>query len=175
MSEPFIAEIRLFPYTFAPRGWAYCNGQTLPLSQNTALFSLIGTTYGGDGRTTVGLPNLRDRAAMHPGLGPGLTPRALGQTGGADQVTLTEAQTPNHTHIMTVTKNDPTTNDPKDHYTSKHQDANRGKMYKKDATLDVMMSPAAIAPAGGESHENIQPCLGIPFCIALDGIYPTRS
>ena len=100
MSEPFIAEIRIFPFTFAPRGWAFCNGQVLPIAQNTALFSLIGTTYGGDGRTTLGLPNLMARAPMHPGRGPGLTQRRLGETGGTSTVTLTEAQVPAHSHAL---------------------------------------------------------------------------
>jgi microcystin-dependent protein len=98
MSEPFIAEIRIFAGNFAPRGWAFCDGQLLPISQNTALFSLIGTTYGGDGRTTTALPNLQGRAPMHPGRGPGLTERRLGQKGGVETVTLSEAQMPNHNH-----------------------------------------------------------------------------
>ena len=92
MSEPFVAEIRIVAFNFAPRGWAFCNGQLLPISQNTALFSLIGTTYGGDGRTTTALPNLKGRAPMHPGRGPGLTERRLGQRGGTEAVTLSEAQ-----------------------------------------------------------------------------------
>ena len=99
MSEPFLAEIRIFAGNFAPRGWAFCNGQLLPIAQNTALFSLIGTTYGGDGRTTTGLPNLQGRAPMHPGRGPGLTARRLGESGGAETVTLSESQMPSHTHI----------------------------------------------------------------------------
>jgi len=100
MSEPFIAEIGIFAGNFAPRGWAFCNGQILPISQNTALFSLVGTTYGGDGRTTFALPNLQGRAPMHPGTGPGLTTRRLGQSGGVETVTLSEAQMPSHTHTM---------------------------------------------------------------------------
>ncbi len=103
MSEPFVAEIRIFAGNFAPRGWAFCNGQLLPVSQNTALFSLIGTTYGGDGRTTTALPNLQARAPMHPGRGPGLTARRLGQKVGVDTVTLTEAQIPSHTHTARAT------------------------------------------------------------------------
>ena len=98
MSEPFLAEIRIFAGNFAPRNWAFCNGQLLPIAQNTALFSLIGTTYGGDGRTTTALPNLQGRAPMHPGNGPGLTPRRLGESGGTETITLTESQMPNHQH-----------------------------------------------------------------------------
>ena len=100
MSEPFVAEIRIFAGTFAPRGWAFCNGQLLPIAQNTALFSLIGTVYGGDGRSTTALPNLQGRAPMHPGTGPGLTTRRLGQSAGAETVALTAAHTPSHTHSM---------------------------------------------------------------------------
>ncbi|MFN2335087.1 MAG: phage tail protein, partial [Wenzhouxiangellaceae bacterium] len=100
MSEPFIAEIRIFAGNFAPRGWAYCDGQLLPISQNTALFSLIGTTYGGDGRNTTALPNLQGRTPMHPGRGPGLTSRRLGERGGVEAVTLSEAQMPNHNHAL---------------------------------------------------------------------------
>ena len=102
MSEPFIAEVRIFATNFAPRGWAFCNGQLLSIAQNTALFSLVGTTYGGDGRTTFGLPNLKGRLPMHPGRGPGLTSRKLGQTGGVTTVTLTEAQLPNHSHTISA-------------------------------------------------------------------------
>ena len=100
MSEPFIAEIRIFAGNFAPRGWSFCDGQLLPISQNTALFSLIGTTYGGDGRSTTALPNLEGRAPMHPGRGPGLTARRLGQTVGTETVPLSEAQIPRHTHTL---------------------------------------------------------------------------
>ena len=102
MSEPFIAEIRIFAGNFAPRSWAFCNGQLLPIAQNTALFSLIGTTYGGDGRTTTALPNLQGKAPMHPGRGPGLTVRQLGQTGGSETVSLTEAQMPSHNHSLQI-------------------------------------------------------------------------
>ena len=98
MSEPFIAEVRIFAGNFAPRGWAFCNGQLLPIAQNTALFSLLGTVYGGDGRTTVGLPDLQGRAAMHPGRGPGLTPRVLGQKLGAETVALSSDQLGTHNH-----------------------------------------------------------------------------
>ena len=100
MSEPFVAEIRIFAGNFAPRGWAFCDGQLLPISQNTALFSIIGTTYGGDGRSTTALPNMKGRTPMHPGRGPGLTSRRLGQRGGAEYVTLAESQMPSHTHTV---------------------------------------------------------------------------
>src|SRR5688572_26556496 len=100
MADPFVAEIRIYPFNFAPRGWAFCNGQLMPLSQNTALFSLLGTTYGGDGRSTFGLPNLQGSAVMHPGQGPGLSLRSLGETGGSDTVTLLQSGIPAHTHAL---------------------------------------------------------------------------
>src|ERR687883_1429233 len=104
MADPFVAEIRIFPFTFAPRGWAFCNGQLMSISQNTALFSLLGTTYGGDGRTTFGLPNLQGSAAMHPGQGPGLSLHDLGETGGSDTVSLLESEIPSHSHtLMSIT------------------------------------------------------------------------
>src|SRR6476469_1313020 len=105
MADPFVAEIRIFPFNFAPTGWAECNGGLLPISQNTALFSLLGTNYGGDGRSTFGLPDLRGRAPLHPGAGPGLTPRTIGEIGGADSVTLLQNQIPGHTHDVRVATN----------------------------------------------------------------------
>jgi len=100
MADPFVAEIRIFPFSFAPKGWAFCDGQLLPLSQNTALFSLVGTTYGGDGKSTFALPDLRGRAPMHPGQGQGLSPRVLGETGGSETATLSESEMPAHSHSM---------------------------------------------------------------------------
>jgi microcystin-dependent protein len=147
MSEPFIAEIRIFAGNFAPRGWAFCNGQLLPVAQNTALFSLIGTTYGGDGRTTTALPNLQGRAPMHPGRGPGLTSRRLGESGGSETVTLSTAQMPNHNHpLMASAEN-----------------------------LVPMANEALPAAGGSQSHNNMQPYLAINFIIALTGLYPSRS
>ncbi|MCP4693414.1 MAG: phage tail protein [Desulfobacterales bacterium] len=176
MSEPFIAEIRIFPYNFAPRGWAYCDGQMLPISQNTSLFSLIGTTYGGDGRTNMALPNLKDRAAMHPGRGPGLSHRNLGQAGGSAVHTLTADQMPAHTHSVTATKNNPTSADPKDLYFSKHRDPGKGFAYSENQALNVKMSPQAVSRTGAsQAHQNMQPYLGVAFFIALVGLYPQRN
>ncbi len=172
MSEPFVAEIRIFAGNFAPRGWAFCNGQLLPISQNTALFSLIGTTYGGDGRTTCALPNLEGRAPMHPGRGPGLTPRSLGESGGSDTVTLTEAQMPPHTHGATAVVapgNDAT---PADNYPARGVGVNA----YSDATPDTSMASGAVSAAGGGvPHNNMQPFLTVNFIIALVGLYPSRS
>ncbi len=173
MSEPFVAEVRIFAGNFAPRGWAFCNGQLLPVSQNTALFSLIGTTYGGDGRTTTALPNLEGRAPMHPGRGPGLTSRRLGQRGGTETVTLSEAQMPNHTHTLRgrnapASANAPSTN------TSLAR-SSLGFAYK-DATPGVSLNAGSLKNTGGSQfHNNLQPFLTMNFIIALVGLYPSRS
>lgn len=174
MSEPFIAEIRIFAGNFAPRGFAFCNGQLLPIAQNTALFSIIGTIYGGDGRTTTGLPNLQGRAPMHPGSGPGLTQRRLGETGGATTVTLTEAQMPNHNHTMRAAAfpADLQSPSPDRAMTRSSVDA-----YQTDSTSNlVVMATEALPPAGGsQPHNNRQPFLALNFIIALTGVFPSRS
>ncbi len=176
MSEPFIAEIKIFAGNFAPRGYALCNGQLLPISQNTALFSLIGTTFGGDGRTTTALPNLQGRAPMHPGRGPGLTPRRLGESGGTETVALSESQMPNHTHSIQVHGADPAElNAP---------GANRalarssgGFSYQQNTTNNLVnLAPATLPSTGGSSsHDNHQPTLTLNFIIALVGVFPSRG
>lgn len=173
MSEPFIAEIRIFAGNFAPRSWAFCDGQLLPISQNTALFSLIGTTYGGDGRTTTALPNLKGRAPMHPGRGPGLTSRRLGQRGGVETVTLTDAQMPGHTHAVTASAEDGGDNTPVGGTTSTTE-ANQ-RIYANAANLVAMASEALVSAGGSQPHTNMQPYLTINFIIALQGLYPSRS
>jgi len=176
MSEPFIAEIRIWALNFAPRGWAFCNGQLLPIAQNTALFSIIGTTYGGDGRTTTGLPNLQGRAAMHPGNGPGLTPRRLGQRSGATTVTLTQAQMPSHKHVGTGTGREAdsgsaTSGDPVGRYLATTSGTS-ARLYRDSTDL----SPTGATSGGsGQAHENMQPHLGLYYTIALQGVYPSRS
>ncbi len=175
MSEPFIAEIRIFAGNFAPRGWAFCDGQLLPIAQNTALFSLIGTTYGGDGRTTTALPNLQGRAPMHPGRGPGLTSRRLGQRGGSDTITLAESQMPNHTHAFMGT----TENGVQGTLTSSAILARSrgGALYQTNSSGNLVnMANQALPSAGGsQSHNNMQPFLTINFIIALVGLYPSRD
>jgi microcystin-dependent protein len=176
MSEPFIAEIRILSFNFAPRGWAFCDGQLLPIANNTALFSLIGTTYGGDGRTTTALPNLQSRSPMHPGRGPGLTARRLGQKVGTETVTLTEAQIPNHSHSLWVTKDPPSTGNPAGLFPTKHLDDAKGDIYKENPSLNATFASAAVATSGGsQAHENMQPFLTLNFCIALQGLYPSRG
>jgi microcystin-dependent protein len=171
MSEPFIAEIRIFAGNFAPRGWAFCNGQLLPIAQNTALFSLIGTIYGGDGRTTTALPNLQGRAPMGPRSGPGLTTRTLGQHGGATTVTLTEAQMPSHNHPAPTEASAETADsgDPRNRYLA----VTTPRIYRDEGTV-VDMAPTSTV-GGGQAHDNRQPYLGLNFIIALVGLYPSRS
>ena len=171
MSEPFIAEIRIFAGNFAPRGWAFCNGQLLPISQNTALFSLIGTTYGGDGRTTTALPNLEGRAPMHPGRGPGLTARRLGERGGAETVTLTEAQMPSHGHDYQGTNATAQQAEPGGAHPARSPDEDA---YGSGATV-AMSADATGHNGGGQPHNNLQPFLVLNFIIALTGLYPSRS
>jgi len=172
MSEPFIGEIKIFSYNFAPRGWAFCCGQLLPISQNTALFSILGTTYGGDGRTTFGLPNLKDRAPMHPGNGPGLTSRRLGQLGGVDNVTLSLAQMPSHTHTLTGSNALADTPD-----AIANTLARATNHYQSNITGSLVpLATESMPPlGGGQSHNNRQPSLALGFCIALVGVYPSRS
>ena len=174
MSEPFIAEVRIFAANFAPRGWAFCNGQLLPIAQNTALFSLIGTTYGGDGRTTTALPDLQGRAPMHPGRGPGLTSRRLGERVGVETVTLSEAQMPQHTHGLQGLPVPSSTNTPSN--TTTFARSVGGKAYKENATANAPLDTGALLNAGGgQAHNNLQPFLAINFIIALVGLYPSRS
>ena len=177
MSEPFIAEVRIFAGNFAPRGWAFCDGQLLPIAQNTALFSLIGTTYGGDGRTTTALPNLRGRAPMHPGRGPGLTARRLGQSGGVETVTLSEAQMPSHTHPANVTLQPGNQDDPSPNEYLAAGPTPATTLYGDgSATLNATLDASALPDAGGsQSHNNMQPFLTMSFIIALVGVYPSRA
>ena len=172
MSEPFIAEIRIFAGNFAPRGWAFCDGQLLPIAQNTALFSLIGTTYGGDGRTTTALPNLEGRSPMHPGRGPGLTDRRLGQRGGVEQVTLTEAEIPNHSHSLMAANAPAEQREPLNNSLAR---SINGTIYRNGGTLVSMAEQALPSAGGSQGHNNMQPFLVMNFIIALVGLYPSRS
>lgn len=175
MADPFVAEIRIFPFNFAPRGWAWCDGQILPLSQNTALFSLLGTTYGGDGKSNFALPDLQGRAPMHPGQGPGLSAHDLGETGGSETVTLLESEIPSHSHAMRASSDAADNNLPTGMMASKP--LGRGNnMFTAASSPLVQMSGNALAPAGGDQpHNNLQPYLTFYFCIALQGVYPPRT
>jgi len=171
MSEPFVGEIRMFAGNFAPRGWAFCDGQLLAVSQNDALFSLLGTIYGGDGRTTFGLPDLRGRIPIHAGHGPGLSERRLGAKGGAEKVTLTVNQLPSHGHGMHASGASATGNNPQGNLTG---DSASTEVYI-ESTPSVNMSGQAVTNVGGSrSHTNLMPFLCVHFIIALVGIYPSR-
>jgi len=172
MSEPFIAEIRIFAGNFAPRNWAFCDGLLLPISQHTALFSLIGTTYGGDGRTTTALPNLKGRAPMHPGNGPGLTSRRLGQKGGRETETLSEAQIPNHTHSLRGTVSRGSASQPQGNAFNRSVGETA---YHTPTNLTGMSAAMAANTGGSQAHNNMQPFLTLNFIIALVGLYPSRS
>jgi len=171
MADPFVAEIRIFPFNFAPKGWAWCDGQLLPLSQNTALFSLLGTTYGGDGKSNFALPDLEGRVPMHPGQGPGLSLHDLGETGGSETVTLLESEIPMHSHSWSGTLDD---NDST--LAENHLLGGLSVIYAPGNSPTVAMSPQALAPAGGDQpHNNMQPYLTYYFCIALQGVFPPRT
>jgi microcystin-dependent protein len=171
MADPFVAEIRMFPFNFPPKGWAFCNGQLMPISQNTALFSLLGTTYGGDGKSTFALPNLQARFPMQPGQGPGLSLHDLGESAGSPTVTLTEAQLPQHAHALRAATT-ASQSSPADHVLGESPAA---RIYGPATSL-VPMASTAVGPAGGgEPHENRQPYQTVSFCIALQGVYPPRS
>ena len=176
MADPFVAEIRIFPFNFAPRGWAFCNGQLLPISQNTALFSLLGTNYGGDGRSTFGLPNLQGSAAMHPGQGPGLSLRNLGETGGTDTVTLLLSEMPTHAHAL-VASNE--IGEDRKAVGEAVARSTGGSLYGPvpvNPVNPVALAPEALPPAGGGlPHNNLMPYLTLSFCIALQGVFPPRS
>jgi microcystin-dependent protein len=175
MADPFVAEIRIFPFNFAPKGWAWCDGQLMPLSQNTALFSLLGTTYGGDGKSTFALPDLQGRAPMHPGQGPGLSLHDLGETGGSETVTLLESEIPAHAHALQAS-NQPG-EDPNPSPTEAIARSVGASLYQDTVNSGlVSLADVAIAPAGGDQpHNNLQPYLTFYFCIALQGVFPPRT
>jgi microcystin-dependent protein len=174
MADPFVAEIRIFPFNFAPKGWAWCDGQLMPISQNTALFSLLGTTYGGDGKSNFALPDLQGNAPMHPGQGPGLSLHDLGETGGSETVTLLESEIPAHSHALRVYTQDPADTFAPNPAASLSR-SNNGNVWGAAANL-VPLSPNAIAPAGGDQpHNNMQPYLTFYFNIALQGVFPPRT
>lgn len=170
MADPFIGQINIFPYNFAPRNWAFCSGQLLQISQNTALFALLGTTYGGDGRTTFGLPNLMDgNVAMHTGNGPGLSPRRMGQRGGEPTVQLADATMASHTHTMQVSGADGDTNSPANNYVG------RGTFIFNAPPPQPMIAGSISLTGGGGVHNNLQPYQVLAYCIALVGVFPSRS
>ena len=174
MADPFVAEIRMFGFNFAPTGWAQCNGQLLPISQNTALFALLGTFYGGDGKSTFALPNLQGSVPVHQGQGQGLSERFLGEQSGTQAVTLLEAEIPFHSHAWMANPTPASLNAPAaDRALAR---SSGGTAYKANTNPDVQMAPQAIAPAGGSlPHNNLMPYLVVNFCIALQGVFPARQ
>jgi microcystin-dependent protein len=173
---PFIGEIALVAFNFEPRGWAFCNGQLMSIAQNTALFSLLGTQFGGNGQTTFGLPDLRGRVPMHYGggsAGPGLSPYQMGEMGGVENVTLLATQMPAHNHLMNANMANGTSDSPNNAVMAKNAS---GVPQYTAAAPNTAMAAAAIAPAGGnQPHENRPPYLGLNYVIALQGIFPTRN
>ncbi len=168
MAEPFLSEVRIMSFVFAPKGWALCNGQLLPINQNQGLFSLLGTTFGGDGRVNFALPDLRGRTSIHVGSG-----HTLGERGGEQAHTLSIAELPTHTHVLNATSNQATTSTSGTGVMlAKSTGAN---LYAADNNLQAM-APAAITPVGGsQAHLNMQPFLTLSFCIALQGIFPSPT
>jgi microcystin-dependent protein len=174
MSEPFIAEVKIFAGNFAPRGYAFCDGQLLQISQHTALFSLVGTIYGGDGRTTMALPNLQGRAPMHAGRGPGLTPRQLGERGGTETITLNSNQLPSHTHGFEASTDPPDARNPGNALAGTPAGRGATVLYGNDSP--VAMDPRTVSSFGdGQAHDNLQPYLTLNYIIALVGVYPMRN
>jgi microcystin-dependent protein len=174
VADPFVAEIRIFPFNFAPTGWAFCDGQLLPLSQNTALFSLLGTTYGGNGKSNFALPDLQGNAPMHPGQGPGLSLHDLGESSGSDTVTLLESEIPAHSHTARAVGGDPGELQAPSPARSL---ARSGQGFAYTAgPANVTMAGQILPPAGGGlPHNNLQPYLTLSFCIALQGVFPPRG
>ena len=173
MSDQFVAEIRIFPFNFPPTGWAFCNGQLMPISQNTALFSLLGTTYGGDGKSTFALPDMQGNAPMQPGQGQGLSLRDLGEMSGVESITLLQSEIPVHTHSLSANafQGDKTVPGP----TVSLAESQGGNFYVIPTPALTAMAFQSLAPAGGGlPHNNMQPYLTLNFCIALQGIFPQR-
>lgn len=174
MADPFVAEIRIFPFNFAPKGWAFCDGQIMPISQNTALFALLGTTYGGDGKSTFGLPDLQGRVPMHPDEDWVGSQHLLGESGGFESVTLLQSEIPAHTHGLLASTDAATFRSPSGSTHRAVGSSDDGFLFGPPSNLD-WAAPQALAPAGGSlPHENMQPYVTFNFCIALQGVFPPR-
>ncbi len=171
MSEPFLAEIRIIGFNFAPSGWAFCDGQILPINQNQSLYSLLGTTYGGDGETSFALPDLRGRVPIHVGSSNGVAPHQLGQRSGEETHTLSAAEISNHDHIAMCSDDNATTNDPQNNVFARATNTS----YQPPNNLVGMSSQALTSVGGGQAHDNMQPYLALNFCIALQGVFPSEN
>jgi len=170
--DPFVAEIRIFGFNFAPKGWALCNGQLLPISQNTALFSLLGTTYGGDGKSTFALPDMQGKTPMHPGQGPGLSLHDLGETGGSETVTLLQTEIPAHTHTLSASSLNSQSTTPAG---TSFGRGNPVRLYSGTVGATNMGVNSIADTGGNQPHNNMMPYLTMNFCIALQGVFPPRG
>lgn len=171
MADPFIGEIRMAGFNFAPLGWARCEGQLVSIAQNTALFALIGTQFGGNGQTTFGLPDLRGRLPIHRGQGPGLSPRSMGEVLGSEQVTLTAAQMPGHTHVLAAATDGTRTATAAGNLLA----SGEADLFGRDPATSPMAADALAPAGGGQPHPNLQPFLCVNFIIAVVGIFPPRN
>jgi microcystin-dependent protein len=175
MAEPFIGQIMLAGFNFPPVTWALCNGQLLPIAQNTALFSLLGTQFGGDGRVTFALPDLRGRAPIHQGQGPGLTPRTMGEEAGSETVTLISTEMPMHNHLFATTNVAGAVGTPNGNFLAASSDPSVMSLYRPTSDGSTL-NPMAVGLAGGsQPHNDMEPYLVINFSIALEGIFPSRN
>ena len=175
MSDQFVGEVRIVGFNFPPRGWATCDGQLLPISQNTALFSLLGTNFGGDGKANFGLPNLLGSAVVGAGNGPGLTPRSVGESGGSQAITLLQTEMPSHNHTLEGLAGPATTQAPSNLDANSSVGAAVG-VYSPGPTTNVQMSPSMVGTFGGsQPHNNMQAYQVVLYCIALQGIFPPRG
>ncbi|MEM7049394.1 MAG: tail fiber protein [Acidobacteriota bacterium] len=172
MSEPFLAEVRMVGFNFAPRGWAFCDGQILPINQNQSLYSLLGTTYGGDGRTSFGLPDMRGRVPMHVGRSNGGGDHREGQKSGEETHTLSGAEMPQHDHVLQVTNNNGTTDQPNGRVLARAVGAT---IYGEFGSQVAMATGTVANVGGGQAHDNMQPYLAVNFVIALQGLFPSRN
>jgi len=171
MSEPFLAEVRMMGFNFAPRGWAFCDGQILPINQNQSLYSLLGTTYGGDGRTSFALPDLRGRTPIHVGQSNGGGDHLLGQKSGEETHTLAANEMPQHNHIVQGSTGNATANNPSGHVFARAPE----QTYAAPQTGVNLRSGSVANVGGGQAHNNMQPYLAVNFCIALQGLFPSRN
>ena len=172
MSEPFLAEVRMVGFNFAPRGWAFCDGQILPINQNQSLYSLLGTTYGGDGRTTFALPDLRGRTPIHVGSSNGGGDHRLGQKSGEETHTLAANEMPQHTHTLRASSTDANAGAPTNHVLAR---STTPEAYREAGSLSAMQAGSITNVGGSQAHENMQPYITLNFCIALQGLFPSRN
>ncbi len=170
MSEPFLAEVRIVGFNFAPRGWAFCDGQILPINQNQSLYSLLGTTYGGDGRTSFALPDVRGRSPMHVGRSDGGQDHRLGQKSGEETHTLSAAEMPNHDHVLQATNTNGNNPLPGGNLLAAFLNG-----YRNPDNLTSIRSGSVTNVGGGQAHDNMMPYLALNYCIALQGLFPSRN